>query len=36
MTDSSEKLWGGRFAEPTDAFVERFTASGGLRSQALP
>ena len=27
MTDSSEKLWGGRFAEPTDAFVERFTAS---------
>jgi argininosuccinate lyase len=21
------KLWGGRFAEPTDAFVERFTAS---------
>jgi argininosuccinate lyase len=27
MTDSSDKLWGGRFAEPTDAFVERFTAS---------
>ena len=27
MSDSSEKLWGGRFAEPTDAFVERFTAS---------
>ena len=25
-TDSS-KLWGGRFSEPTDAFVERFTAS---------
>ncbi len=22
-----QKLWGGRFAEPTDAFVERFTAS---------
>lgn len=21
------KLWGGRFSEPTDAFVERFTAS---------
>jgi argininosuccinate lyase len=27
MTDRSDKLWGGRFAEPTDAFVERFTAS---------
>ena len=30
MTDqskSSEKPWGGRFSEPTDAFVERFTAS---------
>lgn len=25
--DSSEKLWGGRFTEATDAFVERFTAS---------
>ena len=23
----STKLWGGRFSEPTDAFVERFTAS---------
>ncbi|HTR00326.1 MAG TPA: argininosuccinate lyase [Candidatus Acidoferrum sp.] len=22
-----DKLWGGRFSEPTDAFVERFTAS---------
>lgn len=31
MTDNnskdSPKLWGGRFQEPTDAFVERFTAS---------
>jgi argininosuccinate lyase len=30
MTDkdnSSAKLWGGRFSEATDAFVERFTAS---------
>ncbi|SET56213.1 MULTISPECIES: argininosuccinate lyase [Marinobacter] len=30
MTDpnkSSEKPWGGRFSEPTDAFVEKFTAS---------
>jgi len=25
--DSDQKLWGGRFAEPTDAFVEAFTAS---------
>ncbi|PYG03546.1 argininosuccinate lyase [Thioalkalivibrio sp. ALE21] len=24
---SEAKLWGGRFSEPTDAFVERFTAS---------
>ena len=24
---SQNKLWGGRFQEPTDAFVERFTAS---------
>ncbi len=33
MTDqnkTSEKLWGGRFSEPTDAFVERFTASVGF------
>ena len=29
MSKSSEqnKLWGGRFTEPTDAFVEAFTAS---------
>lgn len=24
------KLWGGRFSEPTDQFVERFTASIGF------
>ena len=33
MTDpnkSSEKPWGGRFSEPTDAFVEKFTASVGF------
>ena len=24
---TTSKLWGGRFAEPTDAFVQRFTAS---------
>ena len=27
---TSIKPWGGRFAEPTDAFVERFTASVGF------
>ncbi|MGO1463349.1 MAG: argininosuccinate lyase [Marinobacter sp.] len=27
---ASEKPWGGRFSEPTDAFVERFTASVGF------
>jgi argininosuccinate lyase len=26
-TDAAGKLWGGRFSEPTDQFVERFTAS---------
>ncbi|MFT4615232.1 MAG: argininosuccinate lyase [Bacteroidia bacterium] len=25
--NDSSKLWGGRFSEPTDAFVQRFTAS---------
>ena len=32
MTDdnSSEKPWGGRFTESTDAFVEAFTASIGF------
>tara|TARA_R110000772_G_scaffold171612_1_gene283489 strand:- start:2029 stop:3423 length:1395 start_codon:yes stop_codon:yes gene_type:complete len=25
--NNTSKLWGGRFSEPTDAFVERFTAS---------
>ncbi len=29
-TDASQKLWGGRFNEPTDQFVERFTASVGF------
>ena len=27
MTKSTNQSWGGRFSEPTDAFVERFTAS---------
>lgn len=27
MSDSNQKLWGGRFSENTDAFVEAFTAS---------
>ena len=32
MSDSEQKnqSWGGRFTEPTDAFVERFTASVGF------
>jgi argininosuccinate lyase len=32
MTDQDQaiKPWGGRFSEPTDAFVERFTASVGF------
>ncbi|MFV2031457.1 MAG: argininosuccinate lyase, partial [Gammaproteobacteria bacterium] len=27
MTDKDSRMWGGRFDEPTDAFVEAFTAS---------
>ncbi len=27
MNDSVNKSWGGRFSEPTDSFVQRFTAS---------
>ena len=30
MTDETAKPWGGRFDEPTDAFVEAFTASVGF------
>ena len=30
MASDSSKPWGGRFSEPTDAFVERFTASVGF------
>ena len=30
MTDSAAKPWAGRFAQPTDAFVETFTASVGF------
>ena len=29
----SDKLWGGRFSEPTDDFVERYTASVGFDSR---
>jgi argininosuccinate lyase len=28
--DETSKLWGGRFSEPTDSFVQRFTASVGF------
>src|SRR5690554_7031236 len=27
MSDSTNSAWGGRFSEPTDAFVARYTAS---------
>jgi argininosuccinate lyase len=30
MSEQEDKLWGGRFSEPTDAFVEAFTASIGF------
>ncbi len=30
MKDKLQKLWGGRFQEATDAFVEAFTASVGF------
>lgn len=30
MSEGGAKLWGGRFTEATDAFVERFTASIGF------
>ena len=30
MSEGGGKLWGGRFTEATDAFVERFTASVGF------
>jgi len=31
-----DKLWGGRFSEPTDAFVEEFTASIGFDWRLYP
>jgi argininosuccinate lyase len=30
MTNKDSRMWGGRFNEPTDAFVEAFTASVGF------
>jgi len=33
---SPSDLWGGRFAEPTDAFVQRFTASQGFDRLLAP
>ena len=35
MTDN-KKLWGGRFQQPTDAFVEEFTASVGFDRRLAP
>ena len=32
-TDNTSTLWGGRFSEATDAFVQRFTASEGFDRQ---
>ena len=32
-TENSQELWGGRFNEPTDAFVQRFTASEAFDRQ---
>jgi len=32
-TENSQELWGGRFSEPTDAFVQRFTASEAFDRQ---
>ena len=32
-TKNSQELWGGRFNEPTDAFVQRFTASEAFDRQ---
>ncbi len=29
----AEKLWGGRFTQPTDKFVEEFTASIGFEQR---
>jgi len=33
---SNKKLWGGRFQQPTDAFVEEFTASVGFDKRLAP
>ncbi len=35
-TQDQAKLWGGRFSEPTDAFVERFTASVSFDQRLAP
>jgi argininosuccinate lyase len=32
----SQKLWGGRFTQPTDKFVEEFTASIGFEQRLYP
>ena len=33
MSNDNERLWDGRFAEATDAFVEAFTASVSFDQQ---
>ena len=36
QSSSGQKLWGGRFSEATDAFVERFTASESFDRRMAP
>jgi argininosuccinate lyase len=36
MSDNNSKLWSGRFSEPTDAFVEAFTASVAFDQRLAP
>ena len=36
MTDRTDKPWAGRFSEPTDAFVEAFTASVNFDRRLAP
>jgi len=36
QNDSNDKLWAGRFNEPTDAFVEQFTASVNFDKRLYP
>jgi len=35
MKKKQSSMWGGRFTEPTDAFVEAFTASVGFDQRPI-